>query len=56
LNPLPEHDWGVLGALELTEAQESTRAPLGWGAFVIEDWRPGENVELTKNLFYLASR
>ena len=50
--PLPEHAWGALSALELTEARESSRAPLGWGPFVIEEWAPGEYIELSKNPFY----
>ncbi len=50
--PLPEHVWGDLTALELLEAEKSTRAPLGWGAFVIDEWVAGEHISLYKNENY----
>jgi aldehyde:ferredoxin oxidoreductase len=39
-------------ALELLEAEESTRKPLGWGPYVIEEWEAGESITLVKNRFY----
>lgn len=51
-SPKPEHAWGHFGALELLEAEESTRKPLGWGPFVIEQWVPGQYITLYKNKNY----
>ena len=50
--PLPEHVWGVYSAAELLEAEEVSRMPMGDGAFVIQEWNPGENIYLTKNENY----
>jgi peptide/nickel transport system substrate-binding protein len=53
--PLPEHAWGALSAEELLTAEESTRRPLGWGAYVIEEWKPGEYLSLIRNLNYFRA-
>lgn len=50
--PMPEHAWGQYTALELIEAEESSRAPIGWGAYQINEWTAGENITLTKNPNY----
>ncbi len=54
-SPYPEHVWGQFTALELLEAVESARAPLGWGAYAItgpDSWVAGESITLTKNTNY----
>jgi peptide/nickel transport system substrate-binding protein len=51
-SPKPEHAWGRFSALELLEAEESTRKPLGWGPYVIEQWFPGQYITLYKNKNY----
>ncbi len=54
--PLPEHEWGDLSAVELTEAEESTRTPLSMGPFKIDEWVAGSHITLLKNPhYYLAS-
>jgi len=50
--PLPAHLWSALTALELTQAQESARKPIGWGPYVIEEWVPGDHITLVKNEHY----
>ena len=39
-------------ALELLEAEESTRKPLGWGPYVIDEWVKGDHIALHKNERY----
>lgn len=51
--PLPQHEWGALSAAELLTAEASTRQPLGWGPYMIEDWLPGERLSLSRNPNYL---
>jgi peptide/nickel transport system substrate-binding protein len=51
-DPLPEHVWGEFTALELLEAEESTRDPLGWGPYVIDEWVAGDHISLSKNELY----
>jgi peptide/nickel transport system substrate-binding protein len=50
--PLPKHAWGHLSALELLEAEQSTRKPPGWGPYLIEIWGPGTHIDLFKNKNY----
>ena len=50
--PLPEHVWGDYTALELLEAEESSRMPLGWGAYVMDEWVAGDHITLHKNDLY----
>ncbi len=51
-SPLPAHAWGELTPLELVEAKESAREPMGWGAYVIEEWVAGDHIRLRKNENY----
>ncbi|HEY59565.1 MAG TPA: hypothetical protein G4N92_02595, partial [Anaerolineae bacterium] len=53
--PLPQHVWGKYTAKELLTAEISTRTPLGWGAYVIEEWIPGEAIHLKKNSYYFRA-
>jgi peptide/nickel transport system substrate-binding protein len=53
--PAPEHVWGQFTAAELIEAEESNRAPIGWGAYVIDEWVQGDNVTLSKNPNYFRA-
>lgn len=53
--PMPRHHWQEeLGysALDLIEAEESSRTPIGWGAFIIEEWVPGDHITVVKNPYY----
>lgn len=53
--PMPRHLWQErLGysAADLLRAEESTRMPIGWGAFVIKEWVPGDHITVEKNPFY----
>jgi peptide/nickel transport system substrate-binding protein len=50
--PLPAHAWADLTPLELLTAPESSRNPLGWGPFVIQEWVAGDHIKLVKNENY----
>jgi peptide/nickel transport system substrate-binding protein len=50
--PMPEHVWGQFTAAELLEAEEASRAPLGWGPYIIDEWVQGDNITLHKNPNY----
>jgi peptide/nickel transport system substrate-binding protein len=45
----PEHAWGQYTALELLEAEEVARLPMGYGPYNIEEWVAGDSITLTKN-------
>jgi len=53
--PLPQHKWSEFSAPQLLEVDVSTRTPLGWGAYIIQDWTPGESIHLIKNLNYFRA-
>jgi len=53
--PLPEHAWGLFTAGELLEAEEPSRKPLGWGAYRVTEWLPGEEIRLERNSFYFRA-
>jgi peptide/nickel transport system substrate-binding protein len=50
--PSPEHVWGQFSPAELIDAQESSRSPLGYGAYIIDEWEQGNSITLTRNPNY----
>ena len=50
--PLPAHLWAKYAPKELLTLPEATRAPVGWGPYVIEDWKAGEYIRLSRNPHY----
>jgi len=53
--PLPEHAWGGFSAAELLTADESTRQPLGWGPYVIDELNEGDSIRLRRNERYFRA-
>ncbi len=53
--PLPRHVWGSAGLDHLLHAEAAHRKPLGWGAFVVEDWTAGERITLVRNPHYFRA-
>lgn len=53
--PLPEHAWGGLDAAALLNDENANRSPLGWGAYVIDEWVAGDHITLTKNPNYFRA-
>jgi peptide/nickel transport system substrate-binding protein len=53
--PLPRHVWGNLAAEELRTAEISSRKPLGWGPYVIDEWVAGDHISLHRNPLYFRS-
>lgn len=54
-HPLPEHAWQDIPPEELAQAESAGRAPLGWGAYVIEEWVAGDHISLVKNTSYFRA-
>lgn len=54
-SPLPHHAWSTFEPQELFTAEISSRSPLGWGAYTIDEWKPGDRIILKKNSFYFRS-
>ena len=53
--PYPQHVWGQYTAAELLEAEESSRTPMGWGPYVIDDWTVGDSITLHRNENYFRA-
>ena len=53
--PLPRHAWGELSAADLLQADAANRSPLGWGAYVLDEWQSGEYIRLLKNPNYFRA-
>jgi len=53
--PLPEHKWKDFSSTDLLNVDVSTRAPLGWGPYIVQEWKPGESIRLIKNLNYFLA-
>lgn len=53
--PLPKHLWGQIPANQLIDNPASSRSPVGWGPYVIQEWVPGDHITLTKNPHYFRA-
>jgi peptide/nickel transport system substrate-binding protein len=51
-SPLPLHLWGMLTPEELLVSELSTRTPLGWGPYIIDEWIPGDHISMSRNPNY----
>lgn len=57
-HPFPRNLWQDelgLTAADLLEAEESSRMPMGWGAFVITEWVAGDHITVEKNPNYFRA-
>ncbi|MFM8322311.1 MAG: ABC transporter substrate-binding protein [Chloroflexota bacterium] len=53
--PLPQHAWGSSAPRDLLTAENAARKPLGWGAYVIDEWTPGDHIALSRSPAYFRS-
>ncbi len=53
--PLPKHAWDKYKPADMENVDEITRKPLGWGPYIIEDWKAGSNILLHKNPNYFRA-
>ena len=53
--PLPQHLWSQISVDQLASKAESSRAPVGWGPYVIQEWVAGDHITLTKNTHYFRA-
>ena len=55
--PMPYHAWREFFAAELVGSDVASRFPIGWGAYVVDEWIPAESITLVKNpLYYKADQ
>ena len=53
--PLPRHAWGEFPPADLTKLDVSSRLPVGWGPYIIDEWERGEQIHFIKNLNYFRA-
>lgn len=54
--PAPKHAWSDFPADQLSTIDVTSRTPMGWGPYMIKEWRPGEEITLEKNPYYFRIR
>jgi len=54
-SPLPEHQWGGFDYDLLLASELSTRSPMGWGPYQIDEWTAGDHITLSRNPNYFRS-
>lgn len=54
-SPLPQHAWSGIPVGELPANEASSRKPLGWGAYVIDEWVAGDHITLHANPLYFRA-
>jgi len=50
--PAPKHLWSGYSAEQLQTIDIASRSPMGWGAYVIQDWVTNDHITLTRNPYY----
>lgn len=53
--PLPEHAWSKLAPKDLLTADIANKSPIGWGPYILKEWKPGESLHFIKNLNYFRA-
>lgn len=53
--PLPKHDWSSYTINELFTSPGTTQKPLGWGPYVLDEWKTGDHISLHKNPYYFKA-
>ncbi|MEW6401345.1 MAG: ABC transporter substrate-binding protein [Chloroflexota bacterium] len=53
--PAPRQAWNQFPVNQLNTIDVSSRAPMGWGPYVIQDWAAGDHITLTKNPYYFRA-
>ncbi len=53
--PLPEHILGQYSPVEILELPEAARTPVGWGAYILDEWTAGESITAHKNPNYFRA-
>ena len=53
--PLPEHLLGEFSTTELFGSQEFVNTPIGWGPYIIDEWKQDDSMTLHKNPNYFRA-
>jgi peptide/nickel transport system substrate-binding protein len=53
--PLPEHAWAEFPPADLAKLDISSRMPIGWGPYIIDEWEAGKQLHFVRNLNYFRA-
>ncbi|HJS29265.1 MAG TPA: ABC transporter substrate-binding protein, partial [Anaerolineales bacterium] len=53
--PLPEHAWGSIPPADLPGSEMASRSPLSYGPYTVEEWSPGDYIQLRWNEHYFRA-
>jgi peptide/nickel transport system substrate-binding protein len=53
--PYPKHLWESIAPDQFNNVEASARAPVGYGPYVIREWKAGEQIVLAKNPYYFRA-
>ena len=53
--PLPQHTLGKFTPADLLTVDASTKQPIGWGPYILQEWKSGESLHFIKNLNYFRA-
>jgi peptide/nickel transport system substrate-binding protein len=53
--PAPKQAWSKLPAANLSQADAVSRTPMGWGAYMVQNWTAGDHITLTRNPYYFRT-
>jgi peptide/nickel transport system substrate-binding protein len=51
-SPAPRHAWSQFSPEQLASTDASSRAPLSWGPYMIQEWSAADQITLTRNPYY----
>ncbi len=54
-SPLPQHAWATIPVKDLPAQEASSKKPIGWGAYVIDEWVPNDHISLHANPLYFRA-
>jgi len=53
--PAPRQVWSEFPVAQLQTVDVSSRSPLGWGPYMVDEWIAGDHITLTKNPYYFRA-
>jgi len=53
--PAPRHAWSQFPISQLTTVDLSSRTPMGWGPYLIQEWAAADHITLAKNPHYFRA-
>jgi peptide/nickel transport system substrate-binding protein len=53
--PAPKHLWSQFPVDQLPKIDIASRAPIGWGPYMVQEWVAGDHITLKKNPYYFRA-